>query len=112
MSCLVSQVTDFEPDIAYSSSIRLQIYFCLVPRAGLDWSAYEAGADKKVVMLSLPGLHESTSRWKPLPKGSVDAMAACSCSSESQILAVSGERATVWSLYVLTFGTLTLFSNT
>ena len=57
-----------------------------------------AGDDKRVCMLALPSLHETTARWKPLPKGSVDAMACCSASSESQVLAVSGERAVVWSL--------------
>lgn len=60
-----------------------------------------SGLDKRVAVLSLSSLTETTSKWKPLPKGSIDAMATCSFAAENPVLAISGERATVWSLCVL-----------
>ena len=62
-----------------------------------------AGEDKRVALLDVPSLSRQIARWKPLAKGSVDGLAVspragAASGSESPLLAISGERAAVWSL--------------
>lgn len=52
-----------------------------------------------MVFTELPGLTRQVLRWKPLPKGSIDGLASNPWApAGSQLLAISGERASLYSL--------------
>lgn len=60
---------------------------------------FAVGEDKRVAITELPSLSRQIAKWKPLPKGSVDGLAANPWAQPgTQLVAVSGERAALWSL--------------